>query len=265
MKIKVFQACQNFYPVKGGIETLVLETSRELAKMGYQITVVTSNQSSENSERLLKKEKINGINIRRFDFKKISRYNASIDALKFLLNSDYDILHVHGIGFLSDVIPMVKIKGDKKIILNTHGGIFHTKKMMLIKNIYFNTMTRIATKFADQIIADSEHDKEFIQKISNKEKISVIGHGVAWQRLSKIKRNGNGKTLVYFGRIAKNKRIDKILRVIKIMKESMPEIRFFVVGADWGELKELKILVNKLDIEKNVIFTGEVSEKNFIK
>jgi len=261
MKIKIFQACQNFYPVKGGIETLVLETSRELVKMGYEITVVTSNRTTENSKKLPAKEKIYGINIRRFNFKKISRYKTSIDALKFLLSSDFDILHVHGIGFLSDIIPLVKSGGNKKIVLNTHGGIFHTKKMMFVKNIYFNTMTRFSAKFADKIIADSEHDKELIEKIADKKKISVIGHGVPWQRLSKIRRNGNGKTLIHFGRIASNKKIDKILHAVKILKKSIPDVKFFVVGADWGELKKLKELANKLGIKKNVIFTGEVNEK----
>jgi alpha-1,3-mannosyltransferase len=261
MKIKIFQACQNFYPVKGGIETLVLETSRELAKMGYEITVVTSNRTTENSKKLPAKEKISGINIRRFNFKKISRYKTSLDALKFLLSSDFDILHVHGIGFLSDIIPLVKSEGNKKIVLNTHGGIFHTKKMMFAKNIYFNTMTRIAAKFTDKIVADSEHDKEIMERIADKKKISVIGHGVAWQRLSKIRRNGNGKTLIHFGRVASNKKIDKILHVVKILKKSIHDVKFFVVGADWGELKKLKELTNKLGIKKNVIFTGEVSEK----
>jgi alpha-1,3-mannosyltransferase len=261
MKIKIFHVYTNFYPVFGGIESFIYQSSKELIKKGYDITVVTSDTLPNKKTKLPAEENIDGIKIRRFPFKKFSKYNTSVQALKFILDSDFDILHIHTIGFFSDVIQLIKFKSNKKVIFSTHGGIFHTKSMLAVKKIYFNTMVRIAGKFADKIIAVSDQDRKFMKKIVDKKKISVIGHGVAWQRLSKIKRNGNGKTLIHFGRMASNKRIDKILHVVSILKKSIKDVRFFVVGADWGELKKLEALTNKLGIQKNVIFTGEVSEK----
>jgi alpha-1,3-mannosyltransferase len=133
--------------------------------------------------------------------------------------------------------------------------------MFVIKRIYFNTMTRLAAKFSDKIIAVSSQDKRFMQKIANKKKIVLIGNGIDWGRLSKIKRSGNGKTLVYFGRIAKNKRIDRILHVVNGVKRKLPDVKLFLVGKDWGERKKLEGVVVRLGIKENVAFTGEVSDK----
>jgi len=265
MKIKIFHVCPNFYPVRGGIESFVLESSRELVKKGYDITVVTSNSVPNTEKELAANEKLDGITIRRFPFKKFSRYNTSIEALKFILTSDFDILHVHGIGFFSDAMPLVKFKNNKKVVLSTHGGIFHTKTMMPLKNIYFNSMGKIAGKFSDKIIAVSDQDKKFMQKITDKRKIVRIGNGIYWKKFSKIKRHvnevGSGGNLIFIGRIAKNKRIDRALNVIKKIKESFPSVRFFVVGDDWGEKSNLMHLAKKYGIKENVIFTGGVTEK----
>lgn len=265
LRMKILHVCPNFYPVHGGIENFVFNLSKNLVKDGYGVTVVTSNKVP-GSKRQLPSEKIkDGIKIRRFGFKKFSRYNTSVAALKYILNENFDILHIHGIGFFSDAIPLIKFLGKGKVVLSTHGGIFHTKKMKMIKNIYFNTMGRIAGRFSDKIIAVSEHDKKFMESVVDKKKIVVVKNGINWKKVGKIKRDGNGKTLVYFGRLASNKRVDKLLYLVKNLKISIPDVRLFVVGADWGVKRELADLVKDLAINKNVIFVGELDDKKLYK
>ena len=263
-KVRIFHVCQNFYPVWGGIESFVYESSKELIKKGYDVTVIASDRmpttGARTGKRLPARERIDGIKVFRFPFKRFSRYSTSVEALKFILSSDFDILHIHGIGFFSDAIPLVKFRADKKVVLSTHGGIFHTQAMMSIKNIYFKTMVKIAGKFADRIIAVSEQDRKFMEKITDKKKIVVIRNGVDWKSLSKIERSGNGRTLLYVGRIAANKKIERILHMVQDLKGTLPNVFLYVVGEDWGELNELKLLTKRLDIAKNVKFTGSISK-----
>lgn len=256
MKGRIFHVCWNFYPVYGGIESFILESSKILVKNGYDVTVIASNKLPHSNRSLPRTAKVDGVKIRRFHYKKYSRYNTSVDALKFILNSDFDILHVHGIGFFSDVIPLVKFLRGKKIVLSTHGGIFHTKVFTLVKNVYFTTLARIAGRYVDQVIAVSNQDKIFMEKIMDKKKIKIIKNGIDWKGLSKIKRNGNGSTLLFMGRIATNKKIERILHIVKKLQEFLPEVQLIVVGEDWGELNHLKLLAKKLEIGKAVKFTG---------
>ena len=53
--MKILLVAKYFYPIKGGIETVVYETAKCLKNLGNEVTVVTVGKKS--------KETINGINI----------------------------------------------------------------------------------------------------------------------------------------------------------------------------------------------------------
>src|SRR3989338_3388303 len=263
MKTKLFHVCPNFYPIKWGIESFVLESSKELAKIGYDVTVVTGNKT-QTGKKLAPKETVDGIKIRRFPFKKFSRYNTSVAALKFLLSSDFDILHVHGIGFFTDSIPVIKIETGQPIVLSTHGGIFHTKSFRIFKKFYFNTFTRLSMTFVDKILASSKQDSEFMKKIADRKKITTIGNGIYWSRFGNTKNRGNGRTLVYLGRLSRTKRIDRALKVLARVKEKIPDVKLLIIGEDWGEKRNLMGAAGKLGLNKNVKFVGYASEKQLL-
>ena len=72
-------------------------------------------------------------------------------------------------------------------------------------------------------------------------------------------RNGN-PTLLTLARLEKRKGHEKILNVIYNLKKNYPKIRYIIAG-EGKELKNLKILSQKLDIKENVIFLGSVNDK----
>src|SRR3972149_7374599 len=117
VRMKIFHVCPNFYPVRGGIETFVYELSKELAGRGHDVTVITGNKIPGRKVKLASYSVKDVIKIHRFNFKKVARYNTSIDALKFIMGSEFDILHIHGIGFFSDAIPLIKASGYRKVVL----------------------------------------------------------------------------------------------------------------------------------------------------
>lgn len=263
--MKILHLTRNFYPVTGGIETYIFEISKRMVKNGYEVCVIASDTHPTNGTRFPKYEVVKGIKVFRVLFHRFLRYNLSLEAVKLLTSLKPDIIHIHGLGLFSDLVPFLKIFWRKKIIVSTHGGIFHTKYASVLKKIYFNTFSRLALSFADRIIAHSLQDEKTFSRICKKNKIVLSHYGIEWKKLSKTKRNSNRKTLIYIGRLAKNKRIDRALNVLFYVKKKVPDVKLLLVGEDWGVKKGLMELAKKLDVLENVIFVGYVPHEKISK
>lgn len=255
----------NFYPVIGGIETFIYESSKRLVKNGHKVFVITSNKLLGTNKILPKHEIIDGIEVFRVPFKMFARYNLSLNLLDLIQKLDYDVMHIHGLGFLSDMTFFLKVIKKKKIVLSTHGGIFHTPYMGIFKKLYFYTVAKFDINFVDKIIAHSKQDKKLFSKISDLNKISIVNYGVDWEKLSKIKRKGDGKTLIYTGRLAKNKRLDRMINILHFLVKSIPNVKLLLVGSDWNEKKLLIKLGKQLNVIKNIKFIGPVPHEKISK
>jgi alpha-1,3-mannosyltransferase len=257
--VRILHLTQNFFPVTGGIETFVYESSRKLVEKGHEVYVITSDKLLGTNKKLPTHEIINGIEVFRVPFYRIFRYNISFKVLPLILSLDCDVIHVHGLGFFSDLIPLLRlIKGRSKIFLSTHGGIFHTKYATFLKRIYFKTVARFTLKFTDKIIAHSLEDKKLFSQICNTDKISLVHYGINWGKLKRIKRKSDGKTLIYVGRLSKNKRLDRMIHVLFYLKKKIPDIKLLLVGSDWGEKKKLVNLAKSSNVLENIKFVGPV-------
>jgi alpha-1,3-mannosyltransferase len=263
--MKILHLTQNFYPVTGGIETFVYESSRRLIEKGYKVYVIASDKLPDTNKKLPEHEVINGIEVFRMPFHRIFRYNISFKVLPLISNLDCDIIHIHGLGFFSDLIPLLRLIKKSKIFLSTHGGIFHTKYAIFLKNIYFNTIARFTLKFVDKIIAHSLEDKKLFSQICTTDRISLIYYGINWEELRRTKRKSDGKTLIYVGRLSKNKRLDRMLHVLFYLKKRIPNIKLLFLGSDWGEKKKLINLAKSLNILKNVKFLGSIPHEKIGK
>jgi glycosyltransferase involved in cell wall biosynthesis len=127
-----------------------------------------------------------------------------------------------------------------------------------LKRIYFKTITRFNLKFTDRIIAHSLEDKKLFSQICNTDKISLVHYGINWEKLRRIKRKSDGKTLIYVGRLSKNKRLDRMIHVLFYLKKKMPNIKLLFVGSDWGEKKKLVNLAKSSNVLENIKFVGPV-------
>lgn len=262
--MKILHITSNFYPTTGGIETFIYEISKRMIRKGNNVTVITSNKTPFENKILKRHEVIDGINVIRVPFHLFFRYGFSIEALKMALSSNWDVIHIHNIGFFTDTIPILKLKG-KKIFLHTHGGIFHTKNLNILKHIYFNSFLRLSTRFVDKVIAHSLNDKKLFSKICREENISLLNYGIDWKKLSREKRKSNGKTLIYTGRLSENKRLERTMFIIYCLKKQIPNIKLLLVGGDWGEKEKLTKLAKKLNISENINFINSVQHKGIYK
>ena len=258
--MKILHICNHFYPCIGGVEKYVEDLCTNLRKHGFISDVLCLNTCSYSKERLPFYEERNGIKIYRIPYINLKYYKIAPSVLKFAKN--YDILHVHGIGFFSDFLLLTKLFHQKPVIVSGHGGIFHTKKFLPVKKIYFKVWTRITLKFADCVIAESKNNYDLFSRIC---KPVLIPYSIYYENF-RLKRKEEKNSFLFVGRISRNKRIDNLIKTFYYLKKLAPSVKLYIVGGDWeGIKKELENLVSKLELEKNVFFIGEKRGKSLLE
>jgi alpha-1,3-mannosyltransferase len=259
--MKILHVCHHFYPCIGGIERYVEDLCRNLVKLGHVSDVVCLNTCSYKGERLPGFQELDGIKIHRIPYLNLKIYKIAPGVLKFIKN--YDIVHVHGVGFFSDFLAAAGVYHKKPLILSSLGGIFHTPSLLRLKKAYFNIVSRMVLKRFDSIIAISRKDLNLFSRISSR--VICIPPGINLDEFKTIPRRPEKNTFLYVGRISKNKRLDNLIETFYHVSKEMPEARLYVVGEDWqGIQPQLKQLVTERGLEGNVSFEGAVSREELL-
>jgi len=265
-----------FYPVIGGAETHVFHLSKNLVERGHEVFVLTSNCTPTNSgPPLAKSEEISGVHIRRF---KTFNLGAGLRIWQGLaseiLQLQPDIIHAHSIGFPhSDLCAILsKIKRIPSVA-TTHGALgigdpAHKENMR--RRIWASIVTRYTLRFFDRIILISPAEKSWVLKAVHPERICIIPNGVPGEifdnnidPLPFRKKYGLEGTpvILYLGRLIGKKGIEYLLMAApSILKKR--KARILIVGPDGGKKKMLMELSQNLRLDKDVIFTGELSEQD---
>jgi len=253
--MRILHVTNHFYPCVGGIEQHVLDLCENLIKRGHVSDVLCLNKCI-NGGILPSKERYKGINIIRIPFVDMKYYKIGKGVLEHLKN--YDIIHVHGLGYFFDLIASTRGSHKKRVILSTHGGFFHTKSLQSFKKIHFQTITRMMLRKVDKIVAVSKNDLETFSKVSGN--IGFIPNGIDCRKYFRGKKQKS--TFVYVGRISKNKRIDNLIKTFRLVIERDRGVKLFILGEDFDHLRpSLEKQVKEWGLENNIIFTGKVLGK----
>jgi len=133
---------------------------------------------------------------------------------------------------------------------------------MIISNLAYKT---------DCITTPSASMKKIIKNYGIKNRIEVIPnaiHLISFKEDDELKRTEikkkynlkeDDKIILFVGRVASEKSIDKIIKALAIIKKrNISKEKLLIVG-DGPAIDELKQLTRSLEIEEDVIFTGTVS------
>ena len=67
---------------------------------------------------------------------------------------------------------------------------------------------------------------------------------------------------VFWGRLATEKNLDLSVNLIALLRQSIPDVRFKIIGPDRGQRSHLEQLVAKLGLDQCVSFLGEQTHQN---
>lgn len=258
--MKIGQVCHSFYPNFGGIETHVQAISEELAERSHDVTVVTTDPSG----RLPKEHFFKGVKIvRHRSFAPGGAYYFSPTLIPYILESKFDVIHVHGYHSLIPLQATISRRGNGCLVFTTHfKGSSHSSFRRGLLPFYRQLMS-LVMKSADAIICVSENERKNLEFMFPrvKSKFHVIPNGVYVEEFETAsKQQRNPRVILTVSRLEKYKGIQYLIKCL----ESLPsEFSLRIVGkGSYGE--ELKKLTSKLHVEDRVIFKENLSREELL-
>lgn len=269
--MKIAYMIPTFYPQIGGAQSNCLYLAKEIAKK-HDVSVYCSTKG-EDEEEIYE-------NIKIFRCKDIGGYRYYMrlfPTLKKILEKEFDIIHVHGFGFIQQdkiVRRIAKKYPNTKLICTPHGPFMAKKSYGLLGNslrTVYEPFVVNTVKLYDIIIQVNPYQYKWMQNTYNivPNKIRMIPNGVPKSAFDKLDKNyvqeistkyNLDKKLVitYIGRIQDYKGLDQVIKVLPKLPEN---VVFVAIGKDADYQEQLQELVEQLDVKDRVIFTGFVGEK----
>jgi len=285
-----------FPPAVGGGENHVYMIGRELIKRGYDVTVYTTNSlTSEDipslpflklkvkKPNLPKEEFIDGIAVKRFNIRfRYWSFNWIPEMFKKLKATahEFDIIHAHGYHISSSFAGCYYAKkNEKPFILTAHDLIIPDDlptDAKLLKKIYDKTFGRYLLKNSTRLIALTEDQiQQYAERGGDVSKIRIIPNGIELDKYRNTETNRDiiakygidnaDEVLLFVGRIDKYKGIQDVIEAMPVILSKYPNIKFIVVGGDYGYKGELEKLSKKLNGDKSIIFTGNIPKEELIE
>jgi alpha-1,3-mannosyltransferase len=262
--VKIVQIVNHFHPCRGGKESIVKELSLNLKRRGHTVEVVCLNRCAGSSRRLPPREEWKGIKIHRVGFLNLHFLKIGAPPLGALRTAD--IVHVHGLCFLSDLLAITKFLYRKPLLLSTHGGVFHTTSLSTLKGIYFSGWLRLAGMAFDRVIAVSRNDFELFSGVFPKDKMLLVENAVDVKKFQAAKRKPRQDSFLFVGRLSKNKGLELLLDAFALLAARKKGATLTIAGEDFdGIMVELKKKRAALGLGEKVRFEGEVSEERLLE
>ena len=275
MRIGLFT--DTYPPYINGVSTSVLMLKQGLEKLGHKVYVVTVNSESfsyKEDENVLM---IPGIPIGILDFRLTGLY--PIKARRIIKNWNLDIIHTHtefGVGSFARLIA----KQYNIPLVHTYHTMYEEYIYYITKG-YFDGASKklveyltlfLCDKTVEELIVPTKktHDL-FKEKYKVSRDVHIIPTGIDVTRfykenvdakkVSELKMELSVKpgdfTILYVGRIAKEKSIDFLITNLKAIIRKVPKAKMIVVG-DGPDMKYLTELAYKNKLSKYITFTGKV-------
>ncbi|MGR9170365.1 glycosyltransferase family 4 protein [Rhizobium sp. KDH_Rht_773_N] len=220
---------RQFLPNRGGMEDVVANLARQTLKRGFRVRVVTLDSlfvAPEN--RLPARETIDGIDVVRIPWSGSSRYPLAPQVFRHI--GDADLIHVHAIDFFFDALAWGSFLHRKPMVVTTHGGFFHTKKYLVIKKVWFTTLTRLSAMAYRQVVCCSASDlNQFIRIVPDG---ITIENGADIGKFADVASRQPERRIVTIGRFSVNKRLDHLLDTAAVLVKRHPGWHLDIVGAE---------------------------------
>tara|TARA_A100001015_G_C15036652_1_gene736726 strand:- start:2219 stop:3262 length:1044 start_codon:yes stop_codon:yes gene_type:complete len=230
MKICIYTS--SFYPIIGGIENFVYLLGKEFVKLGAKVTVLTDTK---------KKTKNN------FPFTLI-RTNSFLSKIKVFKENEIILCN----NFSFKVIPAAIL--SKKKIFVVHHSAYHMNGCSFFSREFFISYIKTRLCFLFKNISVSKFVSNSIP-VKNKIIPNVYNNNLI-KRINKKKK----KDFVFCGRLVSDKGTSILLKAFsKVVKKK--KYSFLTIIGNGPEYKKLKKEALILNLNKNIHFTGNLSDK----
>jgi alpha-1,3-mannosyltransferase len=258
--MRILQLTRQFLPAQGGIEHVVEGLSTALQQSGHTVQVATLRLLFATGMNAPPQSVEAGLPVRRMRHWGSRRYPIAPFALR--ATAGFDLVHIHAIDFFVDYLSWLRLVHRVPLVVSTHGGFFHTDRSLGFKQWYFENITRRTLARVGAVVCVSQRDGALFSRIVPQERIRIIENGADLGRFRSLTKCVEPGLVLGIARLAENKRIEKVLEAMAVLKHRYPQLRLEWVGADFAGLRStLEGRVASLGLEGRVCFHGEVSER----
>ncbi|MBS8262403.1 glycosyltransferase [Roseibium polysiphoniae] len=228
-KVKVVHIVRQFVPMIGGLEDFVRNLVRSQYGRFESVKVVTLNRLFTDLDQTLPaQDMVDGVEVIRIPFSGSTRYPIAPRVFAHL--TDADLIHVHAVDFFFDALALGRLLHGHKMVATTHGGFFHTTAHSRLKRTWFNSVTRLSARQYEEIACCSRSDLSLFQTIAPNG-CRLIENGVDLSKFSGASSELPQKRLVTIGRFSANKRLDRVLDVLKVLVEKDHAWQLEIIGS----------------------------------
>ena len=278
MKIGIFTDTYN--PVTSGVVTSINMLEQEMKKRGHEVFVFTTSKSIQpnDNQTLYMLNSIPLLIAKQYKNRIATFYSREI--AKQIKEIGLDIVHTQTEFSVGAFGKIISRKYDIPFIHTYHTmweDYVHYISPLKGRNIRLKrlarTISRAFVRKAECVITPSNKTAKYLKykcKVKNKP-IYVIPTGIdiapfkssnfTEEERDNLKKSlgikPNEKIILFLGRVASEKSIDVIMDIMPSIFEEHPDYKFLIVG-DGPSKKDLEEQARKLNIDKNVIFTGKV-------
>lgn len=277
----------------GGTETLVLETSRCLRRLGHEVEVYTTRALADSDTEL-----IEGIPVHRFahffpylglgahrraqlDFKGGNPFSAALMAA-LLRERPLDLIHLHTGKRLGGGARWAARRRGIPYVVTINGGVYDVPpeelESMLAptrgtlewgKVLGWWVGSRRVMEDASAIICVGRREQELVEERFPGKRVVYIPNGVDWSRFSRgdgaafRRRSGipaTDRIVLCVGRIDPQKNQLSLVRLLPRLRALLPGIRVVLVGptTDASYLERIRACAREIGVEDALTLSGAI-------
>ena len=266
--MKILQVIPYFAPRWGGDVNVCYSLSKELSKLGHDVTIITTDfEYDQGYARSLE-------NVKVIPFRRVANLGMFLYSpdMKGWLRSNipkYDIVHLHSFrSYQNNIVSKYAKKFNVPYLVQPHGSLPRIVEKESLKQLYDVVWGNEILKSASKIVAVSGNEVgQFRQVGIPDEKITVIPNGVNYVSPTDLPPAGQFREqysihekhiILYVGRLHTRKGVDFLIRAFNsfIQTWTGDDVTLVIIGPDDGYRSVLEGLVEQLGLSDKVRFIG---------
>lgn len=268
MNIGIFT--DSYFPQLSGVATSIKTLKDALEKQGHNVFIFTT------TDPHIKKGAVEA-NIFRFSSvpfisftdRRVA-FRGFFEATKVAREVKLDIVHTQtefALGLIGKYVAhQLKIPAIHTYHTMYEDYLHYVLNGHLLRPYHVKQFTNVYLKNMDGVIAPSKRVEALLKRYKVDIPMRVIPTGVDVNSLNKAANidmrqelgiPANAPVLLTLSRVAEEKKIDRILNAMPEIIDEFPETRLVIAG-DGPDMEILQEQVERLTLEDNVIFTGDV-------
>lgn len=276
MRVAIFS--DSYLPEVNGVATSVNTLFQAFRRNGHDAYVVTTNPFSN---KIVLEDNV--LRVPGIELKKLYGYRLAgfyyPGALKILRDLKLDVIHINseaGIGWFGKLTALAL---RKPVVYTYHTMIedythyVNRGHFVYYSQTIINRYSRFFGETCTELISPSNKTKDALRRYGVGTHISIIPTGIPLQKfavesvqveaVAELKQRfklGDEPTIVYLGRIAKEKSIDVLVHgFAQLVELTDIPVKLVIVGSG-PAVNELEVLVHSYHLQDRVVFTGKAPQ-----